>query len=66
MSFKQLELEVHDTDEQSKKTTNCEAVNDEDVYNLSFSEIKVSEINVFLSLIEKVFYEIKKLSNKQS
>ena len=49
-----------------KKTTNFEAVNDEDVINKSFLDGKLLKTNAHLSKLEKDYNEFKSQYNKQS
>ena len=67
LNINQLKLEVHDTyKKDEKKTTNFEAVNNQDVINKSFLDEKLLKINGHLSKLEKDFNEFKKQYNKQS
>ena len=67
LNINNLKLEVLDTyKKDEKKTTNFEAVNNEDVINKGYLEEKLLKINGHLSKIEKDFNEFKKQYNQQS
>ena len=66
-NINQIKLEVHDTyKKDEKKTTNFEAVNDEDVINKGYLDENFLKINSHLSKLEKDYNEFKLQYNKQS
>ena len=63
----QIKLEVHDVlKNDEKRTTNFEAVNDEDVLNKAYFDEKISKIEGHSPILEKNYNELKFLNNKQS
>ena len=63
----QLKLEVHDTYKKDEKiTTNFEPVNDGDLVNKSYPDKKLFKISGHLSILEKVYNELKLQYTKQS
>ena len=67
LNFNQLKLEVHDSyKKDEKKTTNFEAVNDEDIIKKAFVDEKLIKINGHLSKLEKDYKEFILQYNNQS
>ena len=67
INFIQIKLELHDTfRKEEKKTTNLEAVKDEDITNEEFFDKKLWKIDGHLSILEKDYDKIKLLSNIQT
>ena len=65
-NISQLKLEVYDTYKKDEKiTTNFEAVDNEDVINKGYLDLKLLKINGHLSKLEKDFNEFKLEYNKQ-
>ena len=66
INFNHLKLEVHDSfKKDEKKSTTFEPSDDTDVINKPYLQKNLSKIECHLSILEKVYNEIKILSNKQ-
>ena len=67
IKINRLKLKVHDTyKEDQKKTTNFEAVDDEDVIHRGYLDSKIMKIDGHLSKLEKDYNEVKLQYNKQN
>ena len=65
ININQIKLEVHDTYEEDKKTTNFEPSDDVDVVNKIYLDEKLSKTNGHISLLERKYNEFKLQYNKQ-
>ena len=67
LNINQLKLEVHDTYKKDEKiTTNFELVNNEDVINKGYLDLKLLKIDGHLSKLEKDYNDFKLQYNKQN
>ena len=66
-NINELKLEVHDTYKKDEKiTTNFEPVNNSDVINKGYLDIKLEKINGHLSFLEKDYNDFKLQYDKQA
>ena len=67
LNINQIKLEVYETyKKDGNLTTNFQPVNDEDVINKTYIDIKILKINGHLSELEKDYNELKLEYNKQN
>ena len=67
LNINELKLVVHDTYKKDEKlTTNFKPTDDSDVINKVYLDEKLSNINGYISYIEKDYNEFKSQYNKQS